>query len=246
MSDTNGNNGLWRILSDGSDPTQIFSGLAEHPKWSPDGQFIVFDSDTGNSTKLIPVAGGKPIVFLPDSIQINKGGLPIWSPDGSKIAFKDSEYYLCIYDVKTKQVKRAYKSEDKLLLPGCWGNDNKSVFVALMDKETRRCSLWKISVDGQEIVQIKGHHNNFYRYLALSPDGRMLVYAAKVGRFLEFHIMPAGGGESIPLVLAPEGHNEAPVWSPDGTKIAYSRSQGWNVDIWVMEVNFEYIISKLE
>ena len=32
-------------------------------------------------------------------------------------------------------------------------------------------------VDGKERKQITGHHENFYRYLALSPDGKMIAYS---------------------------------------------------------------------
>ena len=55
MTDTSGQNGLWKIpLSNVSGAKQIFSGVAEHPRWSPDGQLIVFDADTGNSIRMIP------------------------------------------------------------------------------------------------------------------------------------------------------------------------------------------------
>jgi Tol biopolymer transport system component len=36
--DTLGKNGLWVISSDGMGAKQIFKGLAEHPKWSPNNQ----------------------------------------------------------------------------------------------------------------------------------------------------------------------------------------------------------------
>ena len=68
MSDTLGRNGLWQVSRDGSGTKQIFRGVAEHAKWSPDGKFIVFDADTGNSIKMIPAGGGDAIEFLPDTI----------------------------------------------------------------------------------------------------------------------------------------------------------------------------------
>lgn len=45
MRDSLGKNGLWKISSDGTGAEQIFKGIAEHAKWSPDGRFIVFDAD---------------------------------------------------------------------------------------------------------------------------------------------------------------------------------------------------------
>jgi Tol biopolymer transport system component len=57
--DTLGKNGLWVISPDGTGAKQIFKGLAEHPKWSPDNRFIVFDARYINSIKMIPSQGGK-------------------------------------------------------------------------------------------------------------------------------------------------------------------------------------------
>ena len=88
MSDTSGQNGLWKIpVKNVPGAKQIFSGVAEHPRWSPDGQLIVFDADTGKSIKMIPAEGGDPIAFLPETIHIRNGGLPCWSPDGTQIVF---------------------------------------------------------------------------------------------------------------------------------------------------------------
>jgi Tol biopolymer transport system component len=242
MNDTTGKNGLWKMSLDKTDSKLLFSGIAEHPTWSPDGRFIVFDADTGQSIRMIPAEGGDPMKFLPDSIQINNGGLSYWSPDGSQIAFKDSEYSLCVYNFKTSETTRVFREEGMLLLPGCWSEDGKFVLITLMDRPSRKSTIWKISIDGKERKQITGHLENLYRYIALSPDGSLLIYAAMEERYLGLYIMPAEGGKSLPLAVSSQGHNEAPCWSPDGEKIAFTR----NFDIWIMELNIEQVKKELQ
>ena len=246
LKDTAGKNGLWRILPDGSGLKQIFHGVAEHPRWSPDGRYIVFDSDTGNSIKMIPAEGGDPIKFLPDTIHINKGGLPCWSPDASQIAFKDDEYSLCIYSMKAGKTARVFSQEGMVILPGCWSEDGKNVFIALMDRQSRKSTLWKISSDGKERKQITGHRENFYRYLALSPDGSLMIYASMEGKYLGLYIMPAEGGVSLPLTVTPNGHNEGPNWSPDGKTIAFTSTRSGSFDVWLMDVNIEQVKKELQ
>ncbi len=246
LNDTTGKNGLWKISPYGTGAEQVFSGVAEHAKWSPDGRYIVFDADTGNSIKMIPAEGGEPINFLPDTIQIHNGGLPCWSPDASQIAFKDAEYSLCIYNMETDKIARVFKQEGLLLLPGCWSEDGKYVLIALMDKPSRKSTIWKISSDGKEREQITGHHENFYRYLALSPDGSLLVYGVVEGRHVGLYIMPAEGGISLPLSITSQGHNEGANWSPDGKKIAFTSTRSGNFDIWIMDLNIEQIKKELQ
>jgi TolB protein len=131
-------------------------------------------------------------------------------------------------------------------LPGCWTNDGKNVLIALMDMQSRESTIWKISVDGKEKKQITGHHEYFYRYLALSPDDSLLVYTAMEDGFLRLYIMSIEGGNSISLETTPEGGSEGPSWSPDGKKIAFSRTIARNDDIWIMDLNIEQITKKLQ
>lgn len=247
MNAAAGQNGLWKVSQDGSGAKQIFSGLAEHPSWSPDGRFVVFDADTGQSIKMIPADGGAPIVFLPDTIQIQNGGLPCWSPDASQIAFIEaSSISLCVYHMESGKLIKLFGEEGMLPLPGGWSADGKYVLAALMERQTRKSTIWLISADGKDRTQIKGHHENFYRHLALSPDGTLLVYAALEGRHLGLYIMSSEGGVSLPLSLTPNVHNEGPSWSPDGKKIAFNSTRGQNADVWVMELDIEQIRKKLE
>ncbi|UCG26625.1 MAG: PD40 domain-containing protein [Bacteroidales bacterium] len=246
-NDTIGKNGLWKVSQDGTGARQIFKGVAEHPKWSPDNRYIVFDADTGKSIKMMPFEGGPPINFLPDSIHIINGGLPCWSPDASKIAFLEgSTVSLCIYNTKTGTIKRIFHKEGFLPLPGCWFPDGKNVLLALMDRESRKSTIWKISADGKEKKQIHGHHENFYRHLAISPDGSLLIYAAMEEGYLGLHIMSSEGGPSLPLTFTPQLHNEGIDWAPDGNRIAFSRGKFGSSDILIMDLDIEKIKEKLK
>ena len=247
MNDTLGKNGLWKISADGTGAKQIFSGLAEHPKWSPDGKYIVFDADTGNSIRMIPAEGGEIIKFLPDSVIIQNGGLPCWSPDGSQIAFLEGKgLSLCTWNFKTGELKSLFREESRLPLPGGWWNDGKSILVANIDRQTRKCEMLKISSEGRVKTLIAGHIENFYRHLALSPDGSLLIYAVMEGKYLGLFIMPSAGGKSLPLAVTKDGHTEGAAWSPDGKKIAFTRTQGRNFDIWIMEFDNEKIKKELQ
>jgi len=247
MNDTLGKNGLWKVSAEGAEAKQIFSGLAEHPKWSPDGKYIVFDADTGNSIRMIPADGGDIIKFLPDSVLIQNGGLPCWSPDGSQIAFLERKgISLCTYNLKTGELKSLFSEEGHLPLPGGWWIDGKSVLIANMDKQTRKCVMLKVSSEDGEITPITGHNENFYRHLALSPDGSLIIYAVMEGKYLGLYVMSSGGGKSLPLAVVNDGHTEGASWSPDGGKIAFTRTQGRNFDIWIMNVNEEIIQRDLQ
>ncbi len=235
--DTVGRNGIWKYSFADGKTEQIYSGIAEHPRLSPDGKFIVFDGDTGSSIRLLDLSTGKADLFLPDTIQILHGGLPMWSPSGKQIAFKDGLYSLCVYDIATKDVDPIFMTEGKVVLPACWSSDGQYILFGIMDRQTRKSEMWKVTIDGRQRQKISGHLGNFYRYLALSPDGSLLVYAALEGRDLGLWVMPAEGGKSVPLAITHPGHNEAPQWAPDGKRIAFTSTRSGSFDIWLMDAD---------
>jgi len=105
--------------------------------------------------------------------------------------------------------------------------------------------MWKIAADGKTKQQITGHHDGFYRFLALSPDGTLLVYAAMAEKRLGLWIMSAKGGKSLPLAVSPKDHNECPAWSPDGKRLAFASGRTGRGDIYVMAMDCEKIKAEL-
>jgi Tol biopolymer transport system component/C-terminal processing protease CtpA/Prc len=70
------------------------------------------------------------------------------------------------------------------------------------------------------------------RWLALSPDGTRLAFSYQG----DIWIAPAGGGKAIPLTDNVE-MDDRPVWSPDGTKIAFASDRYGNNDVFVVDAD---------
>ncbi|MCJ7754326.1 MAG: hypothetical protein MUP13_07155, partial [Thermoanaerobaculales bacterium] len=67
------------------------------------------------------------------------------------------------------------------------------------------------------------------RYPAISPDGQTVVFSYRG----DLWRVPSSGGQAIQLTVH-EAHEFMPVWSPDGSKIAFASDRYGNYDIFVM------------
>jgi Tol biopolymer transport system component len=231
--------GLWSFSPSRDTFIQILHDLAEHPDYSPDGHYIVYDADTGNHIKIIASTGGCPIQFIPDSIMIKKGGTPCWSADGSAIAFR-SGYRLIVADIRTGQFKCIFTRPGVLPIPSCWSLDGKSVFATLRDEKTYESTITSISVICRSVSELTQNRGNLYRYCDLSPDGEMLVYNSKESGSYNLWVMPVQGGNAVQLTFTSHA-DDGPRWSPDGKSIAFVSSRSGNADIWIMDVDLNLL-----
>jgi tricorn protease len=67
------------------------------------------------------------------------------------------------------------------------------------------------------------------RYPAISPDGATVVFEYKG----DLWSVPAGGGTASPLTIS-ESYEYAPVWSRDGSSLAFASDRYGNFDVFVM------------
>ncbi|HEY6563312.1 MAG TPA: hypothetical protein VIY86_02345, partial [Pirellulaceae bacterium] len=85
---------LWMAAVDGGTPPRRLTNADKtdsHPRWSPDGRWILFESSRSGTSQLwvIPVTGGEASKLT----EVATGaGTGTWSPDGRAIAFVSAVY----------------------------------------------------------------------------------------------------------------------------------------------------------
>jgi Tol biopolymer transport system component/C-terminal processing protease CtpA/Prc len=67
------------------------------------------------------------------------------------------------------------------------------------------------------------------RYPAISPNGHTIVFSYRG----DLYRVSSSGGEATPLTLH-EAHDTRPVWSPDGSQIAFASDRYGNFDVYVI------------
>ena len=239
-----GHFGLFSVSPEGGEPARLTSFIGEHPKYSPDGTYLVFDADTGNSVKLMSAQGGRPIGIVPESIPIFRGGNPVWSPDGDRIAFKaDSSVW--ILEIENGKASRFFQKPDMYPIPTCWARDGKSILVLVLEGPERRSKIVRMFLDGESCDILPSVEGKTYRYAEESPDGSLLAFAWCEGRNCDLWVVPSDGGNAVQLTMHP-AYDDSPTWSPDGTKLAFTSARTGKMDIYVMEIDLNDLRSALQ
>ncbi|HEU4643365.1 MAG TPA: alpha/beta fold hydrolase [Gemmatimonadaceae bacterium] len=240
---------IWIVPLDGTQPAKrlfFARGESESPEWSPDGSKLAFVSNRGDHAFIAVYASdSEPIRYLAPSTSRDRG--PRWSPDGARIAFvrlpgaggapqtildqHPNPFGIWVADVATGEGHRVWQSPATLhgSLPTSQGSTNlhwaaggRIVFLADLDGWPHLYSI--AGTGGEPVLLTPG--TGMAEYIGLTPDRKMLVYCANMGRGTgeidRRHIFRVPVDRAGATELTPgEGVEWTPTVTGDGKTIAF-------------------------
>lgn len=253
---------LWIAATDGKgEPRQLTNTPGKkdrHPRWSPDGKRILFESNRGGETQLwvIGLDGGE----AKQVTTISSGASDaIWSRDGKSIAFVSAVYP----EYSEKPFKESdaanKKRTEEIEKSPVKAKVHTKLFYRHWDSyvEDKRQHLFVISFEparsaseGEPKDVTPGDRDAFPTSdtfstgdnFTFSPDGKYLVFTAVPEKNEAFSTnydicrVPVTGGTTKWENLTKDNAaaDSGPVFSPDGKKLAYraQKKAGYEADKW--------------
>lgn len=217
-------------------PARLNAGnVSRHPSPSPDGRRLVFAV-----TQPDPLTGAlQQDLYVVDRSGLNMRRLtsgagmesaPVWSPDGTRIAFAghtDGSGAQDIFVVNvdgsgivnlTPNTPLTYEADP------AWSPDGRSIAFASLHT-IGGSHLYTVGADGAGLRQVAlgdaGALASNTAHPTWSPDGSRIAFSRRFADGdIDIAIVPATGG--VPSRVHVIGEQLEPVWSPDGVHFAYS------------------------
>jgi Tol biopolymer transport system component len=202
-SDSSGDFEIWTMHADGSGQRQVthLKGRVLFPDISPDGKHIVFagvvGQDANTDVYVVDAADGghlKALTTCNDAAAGCANDYPAWSPDGKQIVFIHQDDYVNEVGVN-----------EQVWLMNADGTGKHALTTGADPKD--QVPSW--SPDGKRIVYASGSDENNGIW-SVGIDGTLPV---QLSGCLATDPKPCAGGSDF-----------GPVWSPDGTRIAFLRA----------------------
>jgi dipeptidyl aminopeptidase/acylaminoacyl peptidase len=191
------------------DPYQLTAGKksSSSPRWSPDGRTIAFVSDRDGKRQIYvmsPVGG--------EARQVTKSETGVtnfkWMPDGKSFLFTAS-------DAPTKEMK-----------------DRKEKYgeFEIVKSEYEMTNLWLQPLEGKATQITEGKDFSVTGF-SPSPDGSKIAFAAAAnptpGSSGSSDLYTVGlSDKTVHKIVNSRGPESNPVWSPDGSQIAFQTANG--------------------
>ena len=233
ISDRSGASELWVMDWNGSNPKQLtkHGSIALAPAWAPDGSKLVFTSflrGTPALFELIPQEGYLRPLW-------NQGGVnssASFSPDGSQVAFASSvDGNVDIYAISTQDgTSRRLTTARGIDTQPAWAPNGRQ--IAFTSARAGSPQIFLMDSDGSNVRQLS-FGSQFHDEATWAPDGTRVACTTRENR--TFQLATIDTVTAARQVLAGPGNNESPMFSPDGSMIAFSSDRTGRPQIFVTD-----------
>ncbi len=214
--------------------------------WSPKGSMLVFEAhgDDSRERALYRInADGTGAEMLVEHAEFDNYDQlydPAWSPDGSRIAYTARGLILDdgLHLINADGGGKTQLTDDGNHLGATWSPDGtKIAFEAFREIDAGITQdIYTVTLADGSITRLTNTDKSLSQP-SWSPCGQFIVVTEEVdsGYHGPLYIMNADGGNL--RQLTPDGVNGGyAAWSPGGTKIAFERSEAYNVyDIYMID-----------
>ncbi|MDI6752356.1 MAG: DUF5050 domain-containing protein [bacterium] len=233
--------GIYKIAPTGGTPIAITTsttGWFYNLTFSPNGNWIVYSYDVWQSSGIYKIAstGGTPIAIITSTTGWCYN--PTFSPNGNYITYCHNDWQNNIYSLYTIDLQGGTSTQ--INTSTSWLGDfswsPNSVWILY---EKGDSGLWSAKPDGTQKNQLTQTSCDWAFFLSGSSR---VAYT----NFKDIYTISTTGGNPTNLTNNPynAGINTEPLFSPDGSKIAYisipnkdATAVSWGDGLWVMDKN---------
>ncbi len=230
-------NDLWLIPVAGGAARRLTADDAPdyNPAWSPSGRFVYFGSDRQETQAIWRAEVGSGEL---GRVTMGSGreNWPTLARSSDVVAYSTFAERTSLELVDTAQQERAHFDPGRLLYDPTIAPDRSS--VVFTSNVEGSFDLWRLSLKDNrpagEPVRLTEQAGSC-SVPKFSPDGRWIAFQRVTGGQRDVWTMPSEGGMAANFTTHP-AVDFNPVWSPDGSRLAFVSDRAGVFQLWVARV----------